>query len=208
VAFTGAYGTSAPGAYVDDLDTGTVTQVSLDMSGNPIAGSPLSLSDDGHSILLSEGCTDYGFSKATCDEMSGAPRSAVFVRNRAAGTTVLASVDSAGVLRDWGPLPFASMSGDGRYVVFNTSDMTMAADCAFTKTGWGGGTHVYEHDLVTGVTQRVDANMTAKLKCAADAWLASNHSVSDDGSYVAFTGMLGINGGPSNPETVFISRLR
>ncbi len=99
----------------------------------------------------------------------------VFVRDLVSGTTVLASVDSAGVQGNSsssGP----SLSGDGRLVAFASNASNLVPGDT------NSAMDVFVHDLVTGVTERVSVS-SAGAQGSGPSFFAS---VSGDGRFVAF----------------------
>lgn len=99
----------------------------------------------------------------------------VFVRDRAAMTTVRVSVSSQGVEalgESWGP----SISADGRVVAFSSE----AANLVAADTN--GVIDVFVHELVTGTTERISVSSNG---VEGDAE-SSSPSVSANGRFVAF----------------------
>lgn len=99
----------------------------------------------------------------------------VYVRDRPAGTTGRASVDSAGVAgnqRSSSP----AVSADGRYIAFHSASPTLVA----------GDTNNYEdvfvHDRVTQTTERVSISSDGTQSNCGSFY----PSISADGRYVAF----------------------
>lgn len=88
-------------AYVKDLRNGAVQLVSVTAGGRPRGTSDMSMSADGRLIAFA----------------AHQPGSQVYVRDRTAGTTVVASLGFDGSLSD-GPSSSVSISADGRYVAF------------------------------------------------------------------------------------------
>jgi hypothetical protein len=101
---------------------------------------------------------DGRFVSFTCDDLANnlVPNDTdgigdVFVHDRQTGETSMVSVSTLGTQATGGPTGIlaASISADGRVVVFNTDSIGLDAD-------GGGFVDVYAHDRVTGVTQLVD----------------------------------------------------
>jgi Tol biopolymer transport system component len=99
----------------------------------------------------------------------------VFVHDRTAGTTTLASSDSSGNQgNSWSVIP--SISGDGRYVAFygNASNLV---------PGDNNGTFdAFVHDMTTGTTTRISVDSAGN---EADSF-SHGPAISTDGRYVAF----------------------
>lgn len=97
----------------------------------------------------------------------------IIVRNLAAGTTVAADVAADGTVKG-GNIP--DLSGDGRYVVFQTGESLDPVNDA-------SGGDVYRRDLRAGVTTLVSARTGADGRGNGDSRIAS---ISADGTRVAF----------------------
>jgi Tol biopolymer transport system component len=110
----------------------------------------------------------------------------VFVRDRAAGTTVCASVDTLGVPRgamDDNPLLHnrpPAISADGRYVAFSSGKQILASLPYI-------GTRVYLRDVQLGVTECVSVNSSGAL-ADASSWMPD---MSPDARFIAFTSAAG-----------------
>jgi Tol biopolymer transport system component len=99
----------------------------------------------------------------------------VFIRDMIAGTTVRVSVGTGGQEGD-AASSGASLSGDGRFVVFESSASTLVTGDANKQMD------VFLRDLQLGATERISVSSSG-----SDADGASQTaSVSDDGHYVAF----------------------
>jgi hypothetical protein len=95
----------------------------------------------------------------------------VFVRNRAAGTTQLVSVDSAGNQGDESS-DGTSISGGGRYIAFDSNA---------TNFSGGPGGNVYVRDLQTNTTDLV--SVAGQLPANSQNFYGD---ISSDGEHVAF----------------------
>jgi Tol biopolymer transport system component len=100
----------------------------------------------------------------------------VFVRDRTAGTTTRVSVSSAGGQGN-GASGWASISGDGRYVAFQSDATNLVPGDS------NGATDIFVHDMVTGKTTRVSVSSAGALANRASFAPA----ISADGSAVAFS---------------------
>lgn len=99
----------------------------------------------------------------------------IFVRDLQSGTTVLASPGAKTSGSSDGPL----ITPDGRYVAFLSSAANLV-------TGVPQKSEIYVRDLVDGTTSVVSTNAHQFLGANCSA---CNHSISDDGQYVAFQGV-------------------
>jgi hypothetical protein len=156
--------------FVHDTITGETTRVSVDSSGNQATGDSYapSLSSDGRYVTFYSSAPDLvaGDTNGVVD---------VFVRDRLNGTTERVSVDSNGAEGD-GDSTFASISGDGRYVAFQSSATNLV-------TGDTNGIlDVFVRDRLNGTTERVSVD-TSGAQANGDS---QNPSISGDGRCVAF----------------------
>ncbi|MBK7643742.1 MAG: PD40 domain-containing protein [Planctomycetes bacterium] len=156
--------------FLRDRWLGTTTLVSATPSG--AAGNSLSsfasISLDGRYIAFSSLASDLvpGDTNGTTD---------VFVRDAVAGTTERVSVSSAGAQGD-GYSTFPAISGDGRFVVFQS----FASDLVAGDTN--GESDVFVHDRQAGTTERVSVSSAGTQ---ADG-PSSNITISADGRFLAF----------------------
>jgi hypothetical protein len=126
--------------YVRDLVSGTTTLVSIATNGtqgNAISQNP-KLSTTGRYVAFASTANTF----ATGDALNTWD---VFVHDQATGTTTIASVSSAGVIGN-GISSNIDISGDGRYIVFNSSATNLVANAS------GLLVKGYLHDLITGET--------------------------------------------------------
>jgi Tol biopolymer transport system component len=157
-------------AFVHDLETGVTERVSLGAGGveaNGGSGLP-ALSGDGRWAAFRSEATNLvpGDTNGTRD---------VFVRDRRAGTTERVSVATGG-LQGNGVSDFPSISGDGRWVAFESEATNLAP-------GDTNGTRdVFVHDRQTGVTRRVSVDSQGQQGNG----YSSDADLSPDGRFVAF----------------------
>ncbi|GAB7036524.1 MULTISPECIES: TolB family protein [Catenuloplanes] len=157
-----------PDVYLHDRETGTTELVSVAPGGGTGDSSSVAprVSDDGRYV---------GFQSFATDLVADGGGAGYFVRDRWTGTTVRASLDSAGapVADVMSPI----LSGDGRYVTFGT-----------TSTGVVPGDtdddpDVYLRDLVAGTTELISGTPSG---APAGGWSLPD-ALSADGRCVLFT---------------------
>ena len=127
-----------------------------------------SVSDDGRYVAFTSDATDLvaGLAPAGLGD--------VYVRDRATGTTVCASLDSSG--RPIGDTHEYGISGDGRFVAFSTYSPASPGDNTFTSD-------VLVRDLLNGTTTLVNRT-PAGARANGDAFF---QSVARNGRYVIFS---------------------
>ncbi len=182
--------------YVRDRKTGTAERVSV---------GPLGVEGDAHSALPSisaDGRFVVFLSVATNLLGSGGDTNGfldVFVHDRQTSTTERSSVGPAGLQANDGSGE-ASISGDGRFVVFTSK--------ATNLLGIGGDTNglddVFVHDRQAGTTERVSDGPDG-LQADGKSFGAS---ISGDGRFVAFfsiaTNLLGPGADTNGQADVFV----
>jgi Tol biopolymer transport system component len=168
-------GNSAFDIFVRDLLTGTTRRVSIGIGGfDPVGGS-------GHPSISADG-SRVAFHSFSWNLVANDSNQAldVFVVDVATLATTRVSVISGGA-QATGMSQFASLSADGRYVVFES----WAADLA---PGDGNlACDIFRHDTLTGVTELVSANpagVSGNGDSGGDS--VSPPSISADGRWVAF----------------------
>ncbi len=180
----------ADDAFVRDVLTGTTERVSVgdDESESLSAiGAPSSfraeISDNGRYVAFQSSATNLvPGQKLHCTIGQGDPVQCgdIFVRDRVAGTTQLASSSATG---DQGnrPSSMPSISGGGRYVAFYSS----ATNLIPGDTDANNWDDVYVKDLLTGTMGR--ASIAADGSEPNDQLaLIDRPAISDDGRFVAF----------------------
>jgi Tol biopolymer transport system component len=123
-------------------------------------------------------------------------KSYIFVRDRLAGTTELASVSGSGtVANDVSTHP--SISADGRYVAFQSSAGNLAPG------DFNGCADVFVHDRVSGTTERASVSSAGVEGGSESGYVVS---ISGDGRYVAFTSMAAdlVPGDTNDTSDVFV----
>jgi Tol biopolymer transport system component len=158
--------------FVHDRVNGTTERVSVSTSGGEGDGfsSGCHMSADGRLVAFTSTATNLvpGDTNGTND---------VFVRDLAHGTTRRVSVAAGGVEADGGS-GLASLSADGRYVVFTSYATNLVPG---DTNGWED---VFLRDLVLGTIERVSlATGGAQANYGASSETAT---ISDDGRSIAF----------------------
>ena len=177
VAFRSASDNLVPGdtnqvadVFVRDQLAGTTTRVSLAADGSQSNRNNYApgISSDGRFVV---------FWSSASNLIAGDTnhKDDVFVRDTLAGTTVRASVSSAGAEAD-GRSNDAAISGDGRFVTFRSHASNLVPGDA-NATG-----DVFVHDLSTGATELVSATGGGVSGDGISGYPDINH----DGSLVAF----------------------
>jgi len=157
--------------YIRDVQTGTTTRVSV--GDDEAQGNAMSLdakvSDDGQRVAFISGASNLVTGDSNGDDD-------IFVRDLAAGTTERVSVATDGTQAN-DSSDQASISGNGRYVVFQSAATNLVANDT------NGVVDVFLRDLQTDTTVRVSTS-----GAGAEATGASNGGdISADGRYVVFT---------------------
>ncbi len=121
--------------------------------------------------------------------------SQVFLLDRQTNQITLVSVSSAGAVANWNSYD-ASISADGRYVVFTSEAKNLEPNHTYI------GRDVYVRDLQNNVTSRVSAADTNTAETNG-SWFGS---ISDDGRYVAFLSNSNqlVNDDKNNSTDVFV----
>jgi Tol biopolymer transport system component len=185
--------------YVKDRSTGAFDLVSAGTGGPASADSTIGrggLSADGNVVAFSSSASNLG-----PHDVNGL--SDVFVRDRAAAATTMASLSATGLEANGASFD-AVVSDDGRFVAF-TSKATNLVATAGLPLAPTARTHVYVRDRQGGTTSIVSAN-PAGLAGNGDA---SAPAISGDGTKVAFvSGATDLVAGDTNGKTdVFVRDL-
>jgi archaellum component FlaF (FlaF/FlaG flagellin family) len=157
--------------FVHDRVTGTTTRASVATDGTQANGrsSSPAISADGRYVAFPSEASNLVASDTNGKED-------VFVHDQVTGTTSRASVTTDGT-QAIGDSNSRAISGDGRYVAFNSS----ASNLVTSDTN--GKKDVFVHDQVTGATTRVSLT-TGGAQANDDV---SGPTISADGHYVAFS---------------------
>ena len=103
----------------------------------------------------------------------------VFVHDRMTGLTTRETVSSAGQQGN-GFCWYASISGDGRYVAFDSDASNLVPGDT------NGGTDIFVHDRLTGETTRVNVDSSGN-QARYSQFTSYGATISPDGRYVAFS---------------------
>lgn len=168
-------GNGTEDVFVRDRATGVTECVSVDPAGIPgnaaSGGQPdlFSISADGRFVSFVSAATNLVSGLTTTS-------SQIFVRDRVAGTTELASVDSTGVEGN-SFSGSSSISGDGRYVAFDSNSSNLVAgDTNQTDD-------VFVRDRTMATTERVSIDSSGNESVGGGYW----PTISADGGVVTFT---------------------
>lgn len=158
--------------FVRDRQSGINERVDLAWNGadgNSDSVGALSISADGRFVAYQSLATNL-----VADDTNG--KQDIFVRDRASGQTLRASVGTGGTQGN-NHSERASLSADGRYVVFRSiAENLVPAD---TNTAWD----IFIRDLVAGLTTRASVSSSGTQANGA----SDEPSISGDGRYVVFT---------------------
>jgi Tol biopolymer transport system component len=161
--------------FVRDLKAHTTERVNVDSAGkqSSMASWLPSISSDGGVVAFESDASDL-----VAGDTNGCQD--VFVHDRASGTTVRVSVDSAGNQADgWSDMSRFSISDDGNRVAFYSgADNLVAND---TNGRWDA----FVHDVAAGTTVRASVDSTGAQ--SLDGTGVSDASISGDGTAVLFT---------------------
>lgn len=175
--------------FVHDRGTGATTRASVASGGGQANGasgtrSDPSISADGRYVAFDSGASNLAF------DADGAA-SDVFVRDRQERTTTLVSVATGGGQQATGLSESPSLSGDGRYVAFQSRAQLVEGETT-------GASDVYVHDRSTTATTLVSTG-TASEDSVTPA-------ISGDGNVVVFVSQVDtlVPGDTNNLADVFV----
>ncbi|MGH8911346.1 MAG: TolB family protein [Acidimicrobiia bacterium] len=157
--------------FVHDTTTGTTTRVSVDTNGIQADGGAFdpAISGDGRYIAFRSDATNLaaGDTNGVYD---------VFVHDTTTGVTSLVSVDTNGIQADAGSSGEPAISGDGRYITFESLATNLVTD----DTNFASD--VFVHDTTTGATTRVSVD-TNGIQSNGNSYVPS---ISGDGRYITY----------------------
>lgn len=164
---------SASDVFVRDMQTGEISRVSVTSAGtqaNDTSGGAV-ISADGRFVAF------YAY---TSDLVSGDTNGTgdIFEHDRQTGQTTRVSVSSTGAQGTGGLMGArgASITGDGRFVVF-TADFTN-----LVANDTNGYDDVFLHDRQTGETTRISVSASG----AQGDWYSGAGSITSDGRWITF----------------------
>ncbi len=160
-------------AYLRDLQTGVTELISVDSNRvhHPGFNLPRAISADGNLVCFQSDSNSFAPGDTGGD-------SDLFIRDRAAGTTTMVSVDSSGVQGN-GNSELGILTPDGRYLAFRSQAPNLVP--GDTNNEWD----VFVHDRLTGTTERVNLG-PGSAQAHGDSYVTA---MSDDGRYVLFSSL-------------------
>jgi len=177
-------------AYVRDMQIGVTELISISSAGAHAAGASFatSISADGRYAVF----TSIAGNLVPGDTGSDTD---IHVRDRVAGTTVIVSVDSAGVHGN-GNSEVGVISPDGRYVAFRSQATNLVS--GDTNGEWD----VFVYDRQTGTTARVNLG-PGGAQAQGDSYVTS---LSFDARHVLFSSLASdlVTGDTNNERDVFV----
>jgi len=179
--------------FVRDLQANTTTLVSVGLDGGPAGGFQPLISADGRHVTFQSISGNL-----VAHDSNGAVD--VFVRDLDAGVTQLASLNAAGTDSGNAASGASSISGDGRFVAFQSDASDLVAGDG------NGATDVFVRDLQAGVTYLASGNLAGS---GSGNGVSQLPALSADGSRVAFvsaaTDLVAADG--NGEEDVFVRDL-
>jgi hypothetical protein len=181
----GTFTENCTDVFVRDRNSGATERVSVndnEEQGNNLSMLP-AISGDGRFVAFYSWASNLVPNDTnTCLSLyyNSGPCPDVFVRDRQAGTTERVSVSSSGGQSTVDPINYfkpPAISGDGRYVAFESSDTTLASGAT------NGYSQILIHDRTTHETTLVSANTYG---WEGDEWSHCPPDISATGRYVSF----------------------
>lgn len=156
--------------FVTDMSNNTIKRISVSSSGVQGNGNSdqVDISKDGNFAIFRSSASNL-----VAGDTNGLQD--IFWHNISTGETRRVSVASDGTESN-GTSEFAAISGNGRYVVFESNATNLVA--GDTNGQWD----IFLHDTLTGTTERVSMGLGG----AETNGTSYNATVSDDGSFIAF----------------------
>jgi Tol biopolymer transport system component len=145
---------------------------------------PGGVQGDNNSVVFGQAVSNDGtrvaFESAATNLVAGDTNGAkdVFVRDRTAATTTRVSVDNTGAQAN-GESRVSAISGNGRYVVFESDATNLVANDN------NGVTDIFVRDLTAGTTRRVSVTDNGAQANGASFALGST-TISDNGAIIVF----------------------
>ena len=181
--------TTGQNVYVNDLETGVTTLVSVDYTGNGGANNqcfnPV-LSADGRFVAYESTATNLVANDTNAGLQDGR-LSDVFVRDLQLGVTHLVSVNHAGTDSGGETSTGPSITPDGRYVAFYSNAKDLVTNPTHSNPGFPSyNPNVFVRDLQAATTQLVSVSMDGRHGNGSSYGYLPP-AMSADGRYVAFT---------------------
>jgi Tol biopolymer transport system component len=178
--------------FVHDLVNGTTERVSVRSNGAQAKGGPsldADISADGRFVVFRSGATNL-----VNKDRNGKPD--IFVHDRVSGKTELISKASNGARARGGSSKSADISGNGRYVVFDSAAKNLV------KGDTNGARDVFIRDRKLGKTKRVSVRTGGRQANGN----SEDPTISSDGRKVAFNSRARnlVKGDTNGREDVFI----
>jgi hypothetical protein len=166
--------------FVRDRQANVTTRVSVTSAGAEAAGASetAGITPDGRFVVFESYAALVAGDTNSCASPAGVPTCGdIYVHDRQTSTTTRVSVSSAGVQGD-GHSSSASISADGRYVVFASEATNLVAGDT------NGQPDVFLHDLQTNTTTRISVSHDGSQMPRG------GHSplISEDGEIILFSG--------------------
>jgi WD40-like Beta Propeller Repeat len=177
--------------FLRDCQTGETSRISVSSSGAQADNGSYypAISSDGRFIAFMSDATNLvsGDTNGFTD---------IFLRDRQTGITTRVSVSSSGTQADNISDSYVSISGDGRYIAFNSDATNLVSGDT------NGVADVFVRDSQTGITERISLD-TNEVQANDGSF---NPSISADGRFVAFSsGATNLVSGDTNGRTdVFV----
>jgi Tol biopolymer transport system component len=156
--------------FVRDRVLNVTSLVSVDSLGSPGSGAAPAISADGRYVAFESGASTLVINDTNA-------KTDIFVHDRITGVTTRESMGPAA--QGNGDSTAASISGDGRYVAFES----LATD--FAASDSNGASDIFVRDRLAGTTTRMSMDSLA-VPTNGDS---TGPSISSDGRYVAFESM-------------------
>lgn len=179
-----------PDIYVRDLLNNTTTRVSIDSAGAEVtsAASSPHISADGRYVVFSSG----GAFVSGDPNLSGD----IFVRDIVDATTARVSISSSGAKGN-GQSQYPNISGDGRYVVFQSAATNLVSNDT------NGRADIFVHDRQSGTTTRVNVDNANAQATGADSTFPR---IAEGGGFVVFDSAASnlVSGDNNSSKDVFV----
>ena len=171
-----------PDLFVRDLAAETTTLVSINRSGTGSGNNPTlnsvdpSITPDGRFVAFHSNAGDL----VAGDDNNVAD---LFVRDLVAGKTILVSVNRAGAAAGVGSPFTPAISGDGRFVAFQSGANDLVANDLTRGGGFNQETDVFLRDMTAGTTSLISINRTG---AASGSSFSRFPAMSTDGRFIVF----------------------